>query len=167
MKNRRSILTGIFVCALLCAGIPAAVTGPAAEAVQITATGDDIVYPVALATGKDAAGHTVFPDQKFLQYIKQETFSSGQNRGLPLISTGMADYPRKNVMPCAFFPSTGGQRSAASKGLRHFRDFRSCAAAIPVSHRSICRETGSCRSCPYTEMAYGNWTSVCVPCCSI
>ena len=32
MKNRRSILTGIFVCALLCAGIPAAATGPAAEA---------------------------------------------------------------------------------------------------------------------------------------
>lgn len=83
MKNRKSILTGIFVCALLCAGISAVVTGPAAEAVQITATGDDIVYPVSLTTGKDAAGHTVFLDQKFLQYIKQETFSSGQNRGLP------------------------------------------------------------------------------------
>lgn len=83
MRNIKNSLLCILVCALLCAGIPAGMTGPAAEAAQIAATGDDVVYPVSLTTGKDAAGHTVFPDPKFLQYIKQETYASGQNRGLP------------------------------------------------------------------------------------
>lgn len=44
-------------------------------------TGAQIQYPISLSTGLDAAGAEVFPDAKFWEYIKKETFSTGSYRG--------------------------------------------------------------------------------------
>lgn len=44
-------------------------------------TNSQIVYPISLSTGLDAAGKEVFPDKNFWEYIKKATFQSGSYSG--------------------------------------------------------------------------------------
>ncbi|MCR5737589.1 MAG: InlB B-repeat-containing protein [Eubacterium sp.] len=46
-------------------------------------TNANITYPISLATGKDAKGKLVFPDNVFLQYIAHEEFKSGKYQSYP------------------------------------------------------------------------------------
>lgn len=44
-------------------------------------TNSQIVYPISLSTGLDAAGKEVFPDKNFWEYIKKATFQTGSYSG--------------------------------------------------------------------------------------
>ena len=44
-------------------------------------TNSQIVYPISLSTGLDAAGREVFPDKNFWEHIKKATFQTGSYSG--------------------------------------------------------------------------------------
>ncbi len=44
-------------------------------------TNSKVSYPISLNSGRDAMGKEVFPDKKFWEYIKQETFRTGSYAG--------------------------------------------------------------------------------------
>lgn len=48
---------------------------------QPVVTNSGIVYPISLSSGKDAKGRVVFPDDKFLAYVRTEKFQSGSYVG--------------------------------------------------------------------------------------
>lgn len=77
MKQYRKMVVaaGVFWCLLSAMGIHSqAYTKPV-----VTKSG--IEYPISLSTGKDAAGKVVFSDDNFADYIRQETFQTGNYEG--------------------------------------------------------------------------------------
>lgn len=71
----------IVVCLMLVVECLAGYVPRAAAFTPALVTNSQIVYPISLSTGLDAAGREVFPDKNFWEYIKKATFQTGSYSG--------------------------------------------------------------------------------------
>ncbi len=80
MNKFKKVLT-ISLVAVLCVTSVSVSQKKVQAFTQPLVTNSGITYPISLASGKDAKGKLVFPDQNFLEYITHESFKSGNYYG--------------------------------------------------------------------------------------